>query len=165
MKTMKTMLMVLFVGVGAHAEGDPAALAKELKGVKVTLAQALKTSASKGTPISGKFEMEEGKLQLSVYTAKDGAFSEVIVDHKTGKIAKAEPITSGDDLIAAKAQDAAMQSAKTSLRDAVRKAEKDNKGYRAVSVIPATKDGHARADVTLLQGAESKTVTEPLDAG
>ena len=163
--TIKEMLVVLFVGVGAHAEGDAAALAKELKGVRVTLAQGLKASASKGKPISGKFEVEDGKLQLSIYTAKDGAFSEVIVDHKTRKIAKAEPITGGDDLTAAKAQDEAMKSAKTSLVNAVTKAERANKGYRAVSVVPAKKDGHASADVTLLKGAESKTVTEPLDQG
>jgi hypothetical protein len=54
---------------------------------------------------------------------------------------------------------------KTSLADAVRRAEKANKGYRAISIVPTKKDGHARADVTLLRGAEPKTVTEPLGAG
>lgn len=38
-------------------------------------------SESEGQPISGKFEVEDGKLQLAVYTAKDGKFFEVIVDH------------------------------------------------------------------------------------
>jgi uncharacterized membrane protein YkoI len=157
------MLLVMFVAAAVRAEGDPGDLAKQLKGVKVTLTQGLKASAENGKPISAKFEVENGKLQLSVYTSKDGSFSEVIVDHKTGKVAKSEPITSGDDLTAAKTQDDTMQSAKTSLGDAVRKAEKANRGYRAVSVVPAKKDGHASAEVTLLKGAQSKTVSEQLD--
>ena len=163
MKPIRSMLVVVFIAAAAHAESDAGALAAQLKGVKVTLAQGLKASAAKGKPISAKFEVENGKLQLSVYTAKDGAFSEVIVDHKTGRVAKSEAITSGDDLTAAKAQNEAMSSAKTSLQDAVGKAEKANRGYRAVSVVPSVKDGHPSADVTLLKGAESKTETEKLD--
>src|SRR4051812_5204600 len=115
MNSMKLMMLAAFVATAAHAEGDAAALGKELKSAKVTLAQGLKAAASAGKPISGKFEVENGKLQLSVYTAKDGSFSEVIVDHKTGKVAKSEPITSGDDLTAAKSQEDAMISAKSSL--------------------------------------------------
>jgi hypothetical protein len=54
---------------------------------------------AQGTAISAKFELDDQKqLQLSVYTMKGNAFSEVVVDHKTGKIAKTEPITEGEDL-------------------------------------------------------------------
>jgi len=98
--------------------------------------RGLAASASKGTPISGKFEVEDGKLQLSVYTAEGTNYSEVIVDHKTGKVKESKPITSGDDLTEAKAQAEAMASAKTSLKAAVDEAVKANKGYRAVSVTP-----------------------------
>ena len=35
---------------------------------------------------------------------KGGKFSEVIVDHDTGKVAKTEAITGGEDLAAAKEQ-------------------------------------------------------------
>ena len=163
MNPMKSMVLAVLVAMATRAEGDAGALAAQMKGVKVTLAQGLKASAAKGKPISAKFEVEDGKLQLSVYTAKDGAFSEVVVDHKTGKVAKSEPITSGDDLTAAKAQSEAMSSAKTSLQAAVSKAEKANKGYRAVSVVPSVKDGHPGAKVILMKGAESKTETEKLD--
>src|SRR5919197_645124 len=76
-------------------------LMKALQGVKVSLADGLAASESEGTPISGKFELEEGTLQLSVYTMKGDTFSEVIVDHTTGKVTKAEPITGGEDLTAA----------------------------------------------------------------
>src|SRR5262245_14705670 len=91
----------------AHGKAD-AALMKALQGVKVSLADGLAASESEGTPISGKFELEEGKLQLSVYTMKGDTFSEVIVDHTTGKVAKVEPITGGEDFTAATAQRAAM---------------------------------------------------------
>ena len=142
----------------AHAE-----LAKALPSAKVSLAEGLTASAREGTPISGKFELEEGKLQLSFYTMKGDTFSEVIVDHKTGKVAKAEPIAGGDDLTAAKAQSQAMANAKRSLDAAASEAVKENKGYRVVSVMPVLKDGHPVADVTLVKGTEWKTVAEKLD--
>jgi len=66
--------------------------------------------------------MDEGKLQLSVYTEKSGKFYEVVVDHVTGKVAKSEPITEGEDLAAAKGQSEVMSKAKLSLRAAVGKA-------------------------------------------
>ena len=141
-----------------HAE-----LAKALKEAKISLQRGLTASAKAGKPISAKYEVEHGKLQLSVYTMKGDTFSEVIVDHKTGKVAKAEPITGGDDLTAAKAQSEAMANAKRSLDAAASDAVKDNKGYRAVSVMPALKDGHLVADVMLVKGTEWKSVSEKLD--
>src|SRR5712692_10788702 len=93
-----------------HAE-----LAKALKDAKIPLQRGLTASAKEGKPISAKYEVEHGKLQLSVYTMKGDTFSEVIGDHKTGKVGKAEPITQGDDLTAAKVQSAAMAKAKRSL--------------------------------------------------
>ena len=158
-----TALSFVFAVPALAAEGDATALAAKLKGAGVSLQQGLSASAKSGKPISGKFELEDGKLQLSVYTAKDDGFSEVIVDHKTGKVLKAEPITSGDDLTAAKAQNEAMGKAKTSLSAAVTRAVKENKGYRAVSATPAMKDSHPTAEITLLKGTESKTVSEALD--
>src|SRR6266513_1362022 len=120
-----------------HAE-----LAKALKDAKASVEKGLSASESQGKPISGKFEVEDGKLQLSVYTMKGDKVSEVIVDHATGKIAKPEAITGGGDLTAAKAQSEAMAKAKSSLRTATEKAVKANKGFRAVSAMPSLKDGH-----------------------
>lgn len=143
---------------------DQAALAKALAEAKVSLEKALVASRHEGKPISAKFEIgDDGKLQLSVYTAKGDAFSEVIVDHKTGTIAKAEPITQGDDLTHAKEQSQAMAKAKRSLGTAASEAAKQNKGYRVVSIFPTMKDGHPVADVTLVKGNEWKTVSEKLD--
>jgi hypothetical protein len=141
-----------------HAE-----LAKALKGVKLSLEKALSASESQGKPISGKFEVEDGKLQLSAYTMKGDKFSEVIVDHKSGTVAKTEAITGGEDLSAAKAQSGAMAKAKVSLRAATEKAVKANKGFRAVSAMPSLKDGHPVAEITLIKGEEFKSVSEKLD--
>src|SRR5262244_3138820 len=171
MKTMR--ILAVFVAVVAFlvstgwaqsaADKEHAELAKALKDAKVPLERGLTASAKEGKPISAKYEVEDGKLQLSVYTMKADKFSEVIVDHKTGKIAKSEPITQGDDLTHAKDQSAAMAKAKRSLGAAASEAVKQNKGYRVVSVFPEMKDGHPVADVTLVKGNEWKTVSEKLD--
>src|SRR5262245_1579953 len=147
----------------AADDKDHAELSKALKDAKVPLQRGLTASTKEGKPISAKYEVEDGKLQLSVYTAKGEKFSEVIVDHKTGKVAKAEPITSGDDLAHAKAQGEAMAKAKRSLEAAAAAAVKENTGFRAVSIMPELKDGHPVADVTLVKGEEWKTVSEKLD--
>src|SRR5437773_10560289 len=57
---------------GQYDEKERAELARALKGAEVSLKQGIVASASKGKPISGKFEVEDGKLQLAVYTAKGG---------------------------------------------------------------------------------------------
>jgi len=171
---MKTTAIVVALAVAAawmfaappawaSDEKEHAELAKALKDAKVPLERGLSASAKEGKPISAKYEVEDGKLQLSVYTMKGDKFSEVIVDHKTGKVAKTEPITSGDDLAAAEAQREAMAKAKRSLDAAASAAAKENKGFRVVSVMPALKDGHPVADVTLVKGEEWKTVSETLE--
>ncbi len=146
-----------------YDDKEHAGLAKALKGVKTSLEKGLSASEKEGKPISGKFEVEDGKLQLSVYTMKGDKFSEVIVDHKTGKIVKTEAITGGEDLSASKAQSGAIAKAKLSLRSVTEKAVKANKGFRAVSVTPSLKDGHPVAEVTLVKGQEFKTASEKLD--
>ncbi len=169
----KTMIALLFpvtwffvatlASAQPHDDKERAELAKALTEAKISLQRGVTASAKTGKPISAKYEVEDGKLLLSVYTMKGDAFSEVIVDHKTGTVAKAEPITKADDLKDAKAQREAMAKAKRSLEAAASAAVKENKGFRAVSVMPAMKADHPVADVTLLKGTEWKTVTEKLD--
>ena len=148
--------------IRAEEHNDPA-LIKAMGDAKVTLQQGLAAAVEKGQPISAKFELEDGKLQLSVYTAKDGKFSEVIVDHVTGKVTKSEDITGGEDLAAAKAQSAAMAKTKVDLKSAVEKSAAQAGGARPVSVVPEVKAGHAVANVTLIAGQQFKTVDQPLD--
>jgi len=146
---------------------EQAELANAMSGVKVSLQQGFTASEREGQPISGKFEVEKGKLQLSVYTAKDGKFSEVIVDHMTGAVTKVEPITEGEDLTHAKAQKAAMERAKVKLADAATKAKGQAKGeateVSVVSAIPELKDDRPEATIVLLQGKKFTTTSERLD--
>jgi hypothetical protein len=155
--------VLALTGLSSSAEDEAAALAKALGGASVSLDQGLKASARDGTPISGKYEIHEGALQLSVYTMKGGSFSEVIVDHKSGGIKTAEKITDAGDLKEATEQNQAMAKAKLPLDQAVANAVKANSGYRAVSVTPSLKGGAPVADVTLMKGAEVKKVTEKLN--
>ena len=147
----------------AWAEGDPAALAAAMKNATATLQGGLKASEAQGTPISAKFEIEDGKLQLSVYTMKGNDFMEVVADPNTGAIAKSEKITDAGDLKEAAEQKAAMAKAKVPLLTATETAVKANAGSRAVSVVPELKNGQAMAEVTLLEGTAFKKVTEKLD--
>src|SRR5438552_7732565 len=146
---------------------EQAELANALSGVKVSLQQGFTASEREGQPISGKFEVENGKLQLSAYTAKEGKFFEVIVDHMTGSVAKVEPNTEGEDLTHAKAQKAAMDRAKVKLADAGTKAKGQVKGEATevivVSVVPELKDDRPEATIVLLQGKRFSTASERLD--
>jgi len=156
----------LWSAVGATAraeEGNPAALAAAMKSASATLQGGLKASEAQGTPISAKFEIEDGKLQLSIYTMKGSDFMEVVADPRTGAVAKAEKITDADDLKEAAAQKAAMAQAKVPLLTAAEKAVNENSGSRAVSIVPELKNGQATAEVTLLAGSTFKKVTEKLD--
>jgi hypothetical protein len=170
MQTLRsTLLMAAIILSGglfapAWAEGgDPAALAAAMKNATATLQGGLKASEAQGTPISAKFEIEDGKLQLSIYTMKGNDFTEVVADPKSGAIAKAEKITDADDLKAAASQKAAMAKARVPLLTAAETAVNANAGSRAVSVYPQLQGGNPVAEVTLLQGTTFKKVMEKLD--
>jgi hypothetical protein len=147
----------------ASAQESNKELITALRPQHVALAAGIDAAAATGKPISAKYEYEDGKLQLSVYTERAGAFSEVIVDHKTGKVDKTEKITEGDDLKDAQAQSAASAKAKVSLSRALQKALAENSGYSAVSAVAMLKAGKPVAEITLLKGAALKAVTQPLD--
>ena len=157
----QTVAKVVFEA--AEGASQDMALAEQLHDAEISLERGLAASAAEGKPISAKFEVENGKLQLSVYVANPKSFSEVIVNHKTGKIAKAEAITTGDDLTAARTQGEAMARARTSLEEALAKAGSMNQGYRAVAVKSALKDDRPIAYITLMKEGYSKTVSERLD--
>jgi hypothetical protein len=152
------------LGPTARAEeDDTAALAAALKTAKATLQDGLRASKARGTPISAKFEIEDGKLQLSIYTMKGNDFIEVVADPKAGAIAYAQEITDAMDLNEAIEQQAAVAKAKVPLLAAADTAVNENAGSRAVSIVPELKNGQATAEVTLLTGNTFKKVTEKLD--
>ena len=160
------------IPIGVLAQSAPAdgreTLTQALRGASLPLERGLAASAGVGTPLSGKYEIDDGAFQLSVYTWKVDAvsgdsFSEVIVDHNTGGVAKVDAITDEGDLAAAQDQKAAMAGAKRSLVEATAAAVKANAGYRAVSTTPKVEGGGPVAEVTLVRGDEWKVVTERLD--
>jgi hypothetical protein len=158
-----TGIMAGFWSEPVRAADDPVALAKALQDATVPLQQGLTASEREGKPISGKYELEDGALQLSVYTEKDGKFTEVIVDHKSGAVKKAEAITDADDLKNANEQNTAMKAAKISLSSATMQAVTANAGYNAVKAVPTTKNGHPVADISLIKGETVKEVEQKLD--
>jgi hypothetical protein len=138
----------------AMSDKEKSELAPAVAGAKVTLEQGLLTSKKNGKPVSAKFEIENGKPQLSVYTLKDGSkYFEVIVDQVSGEIAKAEPIHVAE----AKKQNDGMFRATRELREAVKEAKRDNPGYNAVAVWSEMKDNHSVATVTLVKDNDWKT--------
>ena len=140
------------------------ALIKLLDTSKINLQQGLAASEQQGRPISAKFEVDEGKLQLSVYTVKEGKFFEVLIDYTNGKVMKAEPITEGDDLAAATLQSAAMTDAKITLKEAVDKTiTQSAKNIRAVRAVPSLKDGHPVASIDVLNYNQFKAIQQALD--
>ena len=152
-----------FLLVGAAIAEDKPVDWKALEAVKISLAKGLTGAQSKGKPNSGKFEMHEGKLQLSIYTASKGKYSEVIVNHTSGKIAKSEVIKDGEDFTHATDQSKAMAKAKKSLSAAVAKAVAGNAGYRALSVVPSLEQNKPVAAIVLQNATGTKTVSEPLN--
>ena len=153
-----TVALWTIPAVAAMSDKEKAELAPVVSGSKVTLEQGLAASKKNGKPVSAKFEIENGKPQLSVYTVKDGSkYFEVIVDQTSGEIAKADPITGSDDLTEAKKQNDGMFRATRELREAVKEAKRDNPGYSAVSVWSEMKDNHSVATVTLVKENDWKT--------
>ncbi len=119
---------------GSLDGGD--ALTRALRGAWLSLESGLAASAREGTPLSAKYEIDDGTFQRSVYVVKAAAcsgetFVEVIVDHDTATVTRVDTITDGGDLAAAQSQRAAMARAKRSLADATSDAVKTNAGYRA----------------------------------
>ena len=169
-RSLKLVVLVAAIGLSgpgalpAWGEDDDAAvLATALKDTKYTLQDGLKASEREGQPISAQFEIDDGKLQLSIYTTKGDDFTEVVADPTSGAIMKSEKITNNDDLNDAAEQKSAMAKATVSLLAAADAAVKDNAGSRVVGIFPELTDGHAVAEVTLLQGTTAKKVTEKLE--
>jgi hypothetical protein len=162
---LSVLVVAVWVGPArpAMTDKDKAELATAVSGAKVTLEQGLMVSKKNGKPVSAKFEIDNGKPQLSVYTIRDGSkYFEVIVDHTSGEVAKAEAITGGDDLTAAQKQNDGMFRATREIREAVKEAKQDNPGYLAVSVWPEMKDNHSMANVLLVKDNDWKTVVVDL---
>jgi hypothetical protein len=156
--------MLLMTSV-AHAQAtkEQKAIASALgSGKHLPLLTGMETASAAGKPISARYEYEDNQLKLSVFIEKDGAFSEVFIDHVTGKVARTDKITSGDDMKDAKAQSKAFAKAKSTLAAALQKALTANPGYTAIEVVPVLQGGRTVADITLMKDGQFKDVSEPI---
>jgi hypothetical protein len=143
---------------GAHES-----LIKLMESASTDLKEGLRISERLGEPVSAKFEVEGGNLQLSIYIRKGGEFFEVLVDYKTVNILKVAAIDDGEELAAAKVQDLAMDQAKISLKTAVDKAMVQIASARVLEAVPDLKDGHPVASINLLKDNQVSTIYLPLD--
>ncbi len=164
------LLVALLGGVGfltwvdgEREDNDRAKTAAALEASRVSLEQALAIAEGHGTPIAAKLEVEDEGPQLSIRMVAGAAFSEVLIDAKTGRIVKAEPITGGNALGAAQAEASVMAKATVSLRAAVARAVKAHAGARAVRITPRLSEGHPTAKITLASDLRFETVAEKLD--
>jgi len=134
---------------------DQTVRVETMSGVEVSLEKGLEASEPVGNPISARFGLEDGTLQLCVYTTASGAFSRVVVDCTTGLVAKVDEISYGDELMDARFQSAAMARATTTLASVTARAVRDNPGFRAAAVVYSFEDGHSVADYN--QNAKDRT--------
>ena len=157
---------VSLVAVSLSSRADDEFLAtviRELPQATVSLQQAVETSQSEGNPISAEFDVEDGELQISVYTSQGEQFDEVTIDPKSGSIKSAKPLSDAKEINDAQAQSAALGKSTLPLSAVLSAAVDANIGYRAVSIIPMLGENEAVARITLLKGDDIKQVIEKLD--
>jgi hypothetical protein len=141
------------------------ALLKALPASKHTLAEGIQ-QVSKGseTAISAKFEVEDGKLSLSVYTAGKGlgvpAEKNLLQEYAGSPEAAAwkpevEVFKDVEHVARSSEQLTLMSLGSTSLADVAKKAEKDHPGT-VYSVTPAIRD--RKAAVVVLVADKEKSV-------
>jgi hypothetical protein len=82
-------------GVAWSDDADQTALLKALPGAKVTLEQGI-AQVAKGSevPTEAKYEMEDGKLMLSIYTSPNG-FTTAAEDNSFNEYGGDEPCRPG----------------------------------------------------------------------
>jgi hypothetical protein len=80
----------------------------------------------------------------------------------TGKVAKIDKITGGDDMKDAKAQSKASAKAKSTLASALDRVLAANVGYTAVDITAVLEGGKPVAEVTLMKDGQFKAVAQPL---
>lgn len=120
--------MVLGYSSAATAQdiADSAALAAALEHVKGTLENGLNASERIGKPISAKFALEDGTLQLSLWLAREDGFAEIILYPAIRSVTenKIFDFRDPDKLKVATAQKLAIEKATVSLLSATENAVK-----------------------------------------
>ena len=161
--TLAASLIVSLLGasVGYAAGSSDAETVNRLAQSKHSLAQGIRQAAkTHGAPISAKFEFEDGKFWLSVYTAKAGI--EADAEHNTLIELKGEPnaatwspnvevFEDKKHLTRSAMQLTLLQQSKVDLAALVEKAAAKEKGT-PYSAIPAVKNGKPVVVVKIAAG-------------
>jgi hypothetical protein len=162
--------MILTAGlVRTSVAGDTEDYSKLLQALgssKVSLADGIRQATRPPeAAISAKFEMEDGKLSLSVYTAEKGlgqdaehnVLKELAASPETGEWKpQTEVFKDVPHVSRASEQLALMSLSRFSLLDIVEKAEKDQPGGRVFSITPTLHD--YKAVFVVLVAADGKAV-------
>jgi hypothetical protein len=182
MKGFARMLLVgifaLFAGSVFAAEtykaADFAALLKELPKAKVSLADGVKQlSKAHETAISGKFELEDGKLSLSIYTAAKGLAVDAehnVLKEYAGSPEKApwkpegETFKDAEHVDRSSTQLTLMSKSKLSLGEIIQQAGKDQKGT-VFSVNPQAAGGKQIVEVLVADQGKVTVLRYDLPAG
>lgn len=147
-----TILAIAAPVVVLSADTGDTATTSRLSTSKHTLVEAIRqVEKTNGSAISAKFEYEDGKLWLSVYSAKSGRAADA--EHNTLIELKGEPNAAAwkpeievfadkEHLTRSAMQLTLMQQSKASLADLVMTASTNQKGT-VYSAIPAIKNGKA----------------------
>jgi hypothetical protein len=150
-----------------HASAPSGDVVAQVKNSKLTLAQGIaQAEKDNGAAISARFEVEDGKLSLSVYTAKGGLDKDA--EHNTLQELSGDPTAAvwqpktevfedKEHITRAAMHLTLVQRAKTSLANVVAKASSQQPGT-VYSVIPAVKD-KAPGFQVLVATDDGKTVS------
>src|SRR5882762_2047068 len=173
--------LIVLVGVGLAMLGsspawsedaDQAALIKAISGAKITLLQGI-AQVAKGTEVSteAKYEMEDGKLMLSVYTsakgfdtaAEDNSFNEYKGDATAASWAPKKEVFADFKHIARAAQYHTLLSmTKTTIPAIIQKASAQGTVF---SVKEKVRNGKPVVEVMTAQGNTAKTTYYDLVTG
>ena len=155
----------------AEDSKDTQALLDALGKTKLSLVQGMRQAAKAGgVPISAKFEMEDGKLSLSVYTAGKGlsvpAEKNVLQElsgspEETKWEPKTEVFKDVPHVARSAEQLMVMALGKSSLANAIARAQKTQPGT-VFSVTPAVKDHKPVAEILIAEKGKVKKVIQPL---
>lgn len=148
--TTSLIASLLFASLSQAAGSTDTETVRRIAQSKHTLVQGIRQAAkTQGAPISAKFEFEDGKFWLSVYTAKAGI--EADAEHNTLIELKGEPNAAAwnpnvevfedkKHLTRSAMQLTLLQQSKLDLAAVVEKAAANEKGV-PYSAIPAFKNG------------------------
>jgi hypothetical protein len=155
-----------------HAPVSPAELVSSLTQSKLSLLQGIQQAeTANGPAVSAKFEVEDGKLLLSVYTAKNGiskdAEHNVLMELKGDATTaqwqpKLEVFEDKPHIARAAVHLTILQLTKMTLSDLIQKAASMQKGT-VYSAIPAVKGQKAAVDF-LIGTPDGKSIPLTLDA-